>query len=350
MKKIPVGILGATGTVGQRFIQLLADHPWFEITALTGSSRTAGGRYSDGVNWKLHGDVPDQFADMIVQPTEPNLDVEIVFSALPTAQARELEPAFADAGYVVATNASAFRMPLDIPLMIPEVNPDHVELIKTQQEARGWKGYIIANTNCSVATVMLPLKIWDDAFGLTSAHMVTMQAVSGAGYPGVPSLDILGNVVPHIGKEDWKLENEPKKLLGKVENGKLQIADIKLSAHANRVAVIDGHMASVSCGFANSASEADAIAAFKEWQIPEEIQALPSCPDRLMVYRDEPDRPQPRLDSHWGAGLAWTVGKVRECNVLDMKFVSLAHNTLRGAASGSVLNAELLVQRGIISR
>ena len=350
MSKIPVAILGATGTVGQRFIQLLADHPWFEITALTGSSRTAGRPYGEGVNWKLHGDVPEQFADMIVRPTEPNLDAQIAFSALPTAQAKEMEPAFAEAGYAVATNASAFRMPLDIPLMIPEVNPDHVDLIATQQQERGWKGFIIANTNCSVATVMLPLKIWDDAFGLKAAHIVTMQAISGAGYPGVPSLDILGNVIPHIGKEDWKLENEPKKLLGTVVGGKLQVADVKISAHANRVPVIDGHMASVSCRFDSAATVDQAIDAFRSWEIPEEIRALPSCPDRLMVYRDEDDRPQPRLDSNWGEGLAWTVGKVRKCGVLDMKFVSLAHNTLRGAASGSVLNAELLVQRGVIKR
>jgi aspartate-semialdehyde dehydrogenase len=350
MSKIPVGILGATGTVGQRFVQLLVNHPWFEITAVTGSARTAGRRYGDGVDWKLDGDPPAAVADMIVQPTEPTLDCRVVFSGLPSAQARELEPTFAAAGYVVATNASPYRMTPDVPLLIPEVNPDHAQLIDVQRRQRGWDGFIIANANCSTTTAMLPLKIWQDAFGLDAVHMVTMQAVSGAGYPGVPSMDILGNVIPYIGGEDGKLESEPKKILGTLAQDGIQLADIRLSAQANRVAVFDGHLSSISVKLTRPVSVEAGIAAFKEWRTPELIRQLPSCPDQLLVYRDEPNRPQPRLDSFAGDGLAWTVGKVRECGVLDLKFVALAHNTLRGAASGSVLNAELLVVQGYIAR
>lgn len=349
MDKIPVGILGATGTVGQRFIQLLVDHPWFEIAAVTGSSRTAGKPYGDGVNWKLEGDPPANIAEMIVQPTEPNLDVRVLFSALPKAQAVEFEPAFAAAGYAVCTNASAFRMTEDVPLLIPEINPEHSQLIDVQKANRGWKGFIIANANCSSTTAMLPLKILRDAYGLTDVNMVTLQAISGAGYPGVPSLDILGNVVPHIGGEDGKLETEPKKMLGTYQDGRIIHETFNCSAQANRVPVIDGHLASMSVGLKQNASAEDVIATFKSWETPEYIRALPSCPDELLVYRDEADRPQPRLDSNNGAGLGWTVGKVRPCNVLTVKLMALAHNTLRGAASGSVLNAELLFNQGYIN-
>ena len=350
MSKIPVAILGGTGTVGQRFIQLLLDHPWFEIAAITGSERSAGRRYGDAVNWKLEGDPPAQIADMIVQPTEPNLDVKIVFSAMPTAQAKELEPVFAAAGYVVATNASSYRMTEDVPLLVPEVNPEHSQIIDVQRKNRGWKGFIIANANCSTTTAILPLKILQNAFGLEAVHMVTLQAISGAGYPGVPSLDIMGNVIPYIGKEDWKLENESKKMLGTYVDGRIEYADIRTSAQANRVPVIDGHLASISVKLGRDVSPEEAIAAFENWEIPEIVRGLPSCPDRLLVYRREPDRPQPRLDSNWGAGLAWTVGKVVPCGVLGLKFMALSHNTLRGAASGSVLNAELLVTQGYIER
>ena len=348
--KIPVGILGATGTVGQRFVQLLVDHPWFEITAITGSTRTAGRPYGAGVNWKLEGDPPPSIAEMIVQPTEPNLDVKIVFSALPTAQAKEMEPIFAAAGYAVATNASSYRMADDVPLLVPEVNPDHSQLIDVQRQNRGWEGFIIANANCSTTTALLPLKIWQDAFGLEAVNMVTLQAISGAGYPGVPSLDILGNVVPYIGKEDWKLENESKKMLGNYVDGRIEYADFRASAQANRVPVLDGHLCSMSVKLGRRATVEEGVAAFENWQIPDAIRALPSCPDQLLVYRHEPDRPQPRLDSYWGEGLAWTVGKVTECGIHDLKMMALSHNTLRGAASGSVLNAELLVTQGHIKR
>ena len=348
MNKIPVGVLGATGTVGQRFIQLLVNHPWFELKAITGSVRTAGKRYRDGVLWKLAGDPPSEIAEMIVQPTEPNLDVKIVFSALPTDEAKELEPRFAEAGYVVATNASSYRMTEDVPLLIPEVNADHLALIETQKRNRGWAGYIIANANCSTTTAMLPLKIWQQAFGLEAVHMVTMQAISGAGYPGVPSLDILDNVIPYIGKEDEKLETEPRKILGRYAADRIELGDFKVSAQANRVPVLDGHLSSISVKLGRKVSAEEGIAAFKDWQIPHIIRELPSCPPHLLIYRNEPDRPQPRLDRDNGQGIAWTVGKVRECGVLDLKFMALTHNTLRGAASGSILNAELLVAMGYL--
>lgn len=351
-KRIPVGVLGATGTVGQRFVQLLADHPWFEVVAVTGSERTAGRLYGERVNWAVPGDPPPSVTDLIVRPTTPDLDVAgsppVVFSALPTALAREWEPKFAAAGFAVITNASAYRMTPDVPLLIPEVNPDHTQLIPTQQANNNWSGFIVASPNCSTTSVILPMKIWQETFGLEAAIITTMQAVSGAGYPGVSSLDIMDNVVPHIGGEDGKLESEPKKLLGVVREGQLQLADIRISAQANRVPVIDGHLASGSVKLGRPASVEEGIAALETWQPPEICRQLPTTPQRPLIYRPEPDRPQPRLDRDTENGLAWTTGKVRECNVLDLRFLSITHNTLRGAASGSILNAELLVAQGFI--
>jgi aspartate-semialdehyde dehydrogenase len=349
-KKIPVGILAATGAVGQRFVQHLVDHPWFEIAVVTGSQRTAGRPYGEGVNWLLQGDPPAKVAEMIVQPTEPNLDVEVLFSALPTPQARELEPQFAAAGYKVLTNASPYRMDPYVPLLIPEVNPDHSALIPHQQKAYGWPGFIVANANCSTTSIVLPLKVLQETYGLHSAVIVTMQAISGAGYPGVASLDIMDNIVPHIGGEDSKLESEPRKLCGTyLEDGRIEMADFVVSAHANRVPVIDGHLGSVSVKLDQSVTAAEAIELFKTWQPPAICRDLPTMPDPVLIYRPEEDRPQPRLDRNSGNGLAWTVGKVRECPVNDLRFLAITHNTLRGAASGSVLNAELLVLQGYIT-
>lgn len=353
-KRIPVGVLGATGTVGQRFVQLLAQHPWFEVVAVTGSARTVGRLYREGVRWKLNGRIPAGIADLIIQPTEPNLKIggtpPVVFSALPTAEAREWEPKFAAAGYAVVTNASAYRMTPDVPLLIPEVNPTHTGLIPTQQANNGWSGFIVASPNCSTTSVILPMKVWQDAFGLEAAIITTMQAVSGAGYPGVSVMDIIDNVVPHIGGEDTKLENEPKKLLGTVADGVLQLADIRASAQANRVPVLDGHLASVSVKLGRSVSPTEAIATLEHWQPPAVCADLPTSPQRPLIYRREADRPQPRLDRDSEGGLAWTVGKVCECGVLDLRFMAITHNTLRGAASGSILNAELLVKQGFIQR
>lgn len=353
MNKIPVGILAATGAVGQRFVEQLADHPLFEITAVTGSPRTVGKPYGEGVNWLLDGEPPANIAEMIVQPTAPALAETVLFSALPTAEARELEPIFAEAGYMVLTNASPFRMDPYVPLLIPEVNPDHTALIADQQAAYGWKGFIVANANCSTTSIVLPLKILQEAYGLETAVVTTLQAISGAGYPGVPSLDILGNVLPHIGGEDGKLESEPMKLCGTYENGAITPASFKVSAQANRVPVIDGHMASLSVKLsrssgAHSVTVEEVIELFKTWQPPAICEQLPTMPRPAIVYRPEADRPQPRKDANTGKGLAWTVGGVRACPVNDIRFMALAHNTLRGAASGSVLNAELLVAQGII--
>lgn len=349
MKKIPVGILAATGAVGQRFVEQLADHPLFEITAVTGSPRTIGKPYGDGVNWLLAGDPPANIAKMIVQPTEPTLKETVLFSALPTPEARELEPLFAEAGYMVLTNASPFRMDPYVPLLIPEVNSDHTALIADQQAAYGWKGFIVANANCSTTSIVLPLKILHETYGLETAVVTTLQAISGAGYPGVPSLDILGNVLPHIGGEDGKLESEPMKLCGTYENGAITPAPFKVSAQANRVPVIDGHLASLSVKLSRSVAVEEVIELFKTWQPPEICEQLPTMPRPAIHYRPEADRPQPRKDSNTGNGLAWTVGGVRACPVNDLRFMALAHNTLRGAASGSILNAELLVAQGIIS-
>lgn len=349
MKKIPVAILAATGAVGQRFVQLLADHPWFDVVAVTGSERTAGRLYGESVGWILPGEVPATIAGLTVSPTEPNLDVAVVFSALPSQEARDLEPLFAAAGYAVVTNASAFRMTADVPLLIPEINPDHTSLIPCQQENHGWSGFIVASPNCSTTSIVLPLKIFQDAFGLEAALITTMQAISGAGYPGVPSLAIMDNIIPHIGGEDEKLEAEPKKILGRVVGGELNLADIRLSAQANRVPVIDGHLASVSARFSSPATAEEAVEALTTWQPPAVCTGLPSSPAQTLVYRPEEERPQPRLDRDAEDGLAWTVGKVRPCGVLDVRFLSITHNTLRGAASGSILNAELLVKQGYLS-
>lgn len=348
MKKTPVAVLAATGAVGQRFVQLLENHPWFEVVAVTGSERTVGRPYGEGVNWVIPGDPPASVSDLIVQATEPNLDVPVVFSALPTQEARELEPLFAAAGYAVVTNASAYRMADDVPLLIPELNPSHTDLICRQQQVRGWSGFIVASPNCSTTSIVLPMKVLQDAFGLQSAVITTMQAISGAGYPGVASMAIVDNVIPYIGGEDEKLENEPRKLLGRVVDHEIILADLKLSAQANRVPVMDGHLASVSVKLRDKASPQQAVEALESWRPPEVCAELPSSPQQLLIYRHEADRPQPRLDRDSGDGLAWTVGKVRACNVLDLRYMAMTHNTLRGAASGSILNGELLKVQGYL--
>lgn len=347
-KKIPVGILAATGSVGQRFIQHLHDHPWFEIVAVTGSPRTAGRPYGEGVNWLQEWELPEKIAKMTVLPTEPGFEAEVVFSALPSQQAREVEPAFAKAGYKVFTNASPFRMDPMVPLLIPEVNYDHTQIIPHQQEKYGWKGFLVANANCSTTSIVLPMKILQEAYGLETAVVVTMQAVSGAGYPGVPSMDILDNIVPHIGGEDGKLESEPQKLCGSYADGALYPADFVVSAQANRVPVIDGHIGSVSAKLKEKATAEDVINLFKNWQMPDILRDCPTMPEQVLFYRPEANRPQPRYDRMAGNGLAWTVGKVRDCPVNDVRFLALAHNTLRGAASGSVLNAELMLKQGFL--
>ncbi len=338
-RKIPVAVLGATGTVGQRFVQLLADHPWFEVAALAASERSAGRRYAEVCNWVIPGDPPPAIGEMVVWPLEPNLPAELLFSALPSAVAREVEPEFARAGYAVCSNASAYRAVDDVPLLIPEVNADHVALIDAQRARRGWPGLIVTSPNCTITGVALPLKPLDEAFGVRKVFMVSMQATSGAGYPGVSSLDILGNVIPYIAGEEEKFPQELRKLLGRVEDGRLVNADLVLSASANRVPVLEGHTVSLSVGFERPPTVEAAIAALRDYRGSDVARSLPSAPERPLVVRTEPDRPQPRRDRDAEGGMAVSVGRVRPCPLLDLRMTTVSHNTLRGAASGAILNA-----------
>lgn len=347
-QKIPVAILGATGAVGQRFVQMLADHPWFDIAVLTGSERSIGRTYGEVARWLLPDSIPARVTGMIVQPTSNAGTAPLAFSALPADQAREAEPAWAAAGTLVCSNASAYRMDPLVPLLIPEVNPDHVAMVETQRNARGWSGAIVTNPNCATITLVMALRPLHDQFGVKQVQVTTMQSISGAGYPGVASMDILDNVVPYIGGEEEKLESEPLKLLGTLRGDQVEHASIRLSASVNRVPVFDGHMVSTSVAFERRPGVEEAIAAMREFTPPERVRELPSAPERAIIVRDEPDRPQPRRDRDLYGGMGTTVGRVRPCNVLDLKFTVLSHNTIRGAAGGAVLNAELLVAEGLI--
>jgi len=346
--KIPVAVLGATGAVGQRFVQLLTDHPWFEIVALAASERSAGRPYADACNWVIPGDPPPFASEMIVSSLEPVLPARLVFSALPASVAREVEPLFAQAGYAVCSNASAFRYEPDVPLVIPEVNADHLALIERQRAERGWPGLIVTSPNCTTTGIAMPLKPLDVAFGLRQVFATSMQAVSGGGYPGVASLDILGNVLPYIGGEEEKIEREMRLLLGRVADGRRVEAEVVVSAQANRVPVLDGHTICLSVGFEKRPMVEEAIAALAGFRGPDVVRKLPSAPEHPILVRREPDRPQPRRDRDAEGGMAVTVGRVRECPLLDLRLVSVSHNTLRGAASGSILNAELLVAEGYV--
>ena len=346
MDRIPVAILGATGAVGQRFVQLLADHRWFEIAALAASERSAGRRYIDVCRWVIPGDPPPAVGEMIVSPLEPTLPARLVFSALPSDVAREVEPRFAQAGYAVCSNASAFRYEPDVPLVIPEVNADHTALIERQRAERGWPGLIVTSPNCTTTGIVMPLKSLDDGFGLRKVFAATMQAVSGAGHPGVASLDILGNVLPYIGGEEEKIERETRLLLGHVVDGRRVEAPVVVSAQANRVPVLDGHTVCLSLGFERQPTVEEAVAVLADFRGPDVVRELPSAPEHPILVRREPDRPQPRRDRDAEGGMAVTVGRVRECPLLHLRMVSVVHNTLRGAASGSILNAELLVASG----
>ena len=347
--KIPVGILGATGTVGQRFIQLLADHPWFEIAALAASDRSAGKPYAQACHWLQSAPIPDPIGAMEVQPLEADLDCRVVFSALPSDVAAQVEERCARAGNAVCSNASAHRMDEDVPLLVPEVNPEHTALIEVQRRRRGWPGLIATSANCSTTQLVLALKPLHEAFGLRALSIVTLQAVSGAGYPGVASLDILGNVVPYIGGEEEKLETETIKMLGRLAEGVIHPAETVISAQCNRVPVRDGHVECISAAFEDKPDLAALISALETFRGPPEVADLPSTPEQPIRVRREPDRPQPLLDRDAGGGTAVTVGRVRPCPVLDYKWVLLGHNTLRGAAGGSIHNAELLVRQGYIA-
>lgn len=345
MRKYRVGILGATGTVGQRFVQLLQGHPQFEITALAASDRSAGKAYAEACAWKLSGTIPEYVREIAVQPIEPPLDCDIVFSSLPSSVARETEEAFARAGYPVISNSSSYRMDEDVPLLIPEINHDHLGLIEIQQKNRGFgKGFIVTNPNCAVVSFAPPLAALHEKFGVKSVMVTTMQAISGAGYPGVASLDITDNVMPYIAGEEPKVETEAQKILGKFTDGAITKADFSVSAQCFRVNVIDGHTASVRVNLKETTTLEDVVAAIKAYP----SLKLHSSPESFIDVTDEPTRPQPRLDRETGKGMTITVGRVFPDNIFDYKFVALSHNTVRGAAGAAVLNAELLIDKGII--
>src|SRR3954469_23980765 len=341
--RIPVSILGATGTVGQKFVRLLASHPWFEVAAVAASSASAGKPYEAAVRWRETTPLPRDVAGLVVQDCAPPLPGRIVFSALDAEVAGPMEQAFARAGAIVVTNARNHRMEPDVPLLIPEVNADHVALLDCQRESRGWKGAILANPNCSTAAIALALAPLHRSFGIERLFVSTLQAVSGAGYPGVASLDIVGNVIPYIGGEEEKIERESRKILGRLANGAVEPAGFALSVHANRVAVVDGHMATISVGFERRVGPEEALEAIRNFKGPARVTRLPSSPVPPIELDTRGDRPQPRLDVERGNGMAVIVGRVRPCPVLDLRLVVLGHNTVRGAAGQGVQIAELLV-------
>ena len=351
MSKMKVAILGATGMVGQQFVRLLDGHPQFEVCALAASDRSEGQAYSDACSWRVSADMPAAVRSLRVQACEPEAasGCDLVFSALPGSMAGPVELAFAAAGYPVSSNASSFRMAPDVPLLIPEVNPDHLALIDVQRSQRGWEhGFIVTNPNCTVNALALALKPLHDSFGLSKVMVITMQALSGAGYPGVPSLDSLDNVMPYIGGEESKVESEPRRLLGRLEGGRVHEAEFAISAQCNRVATRDGHLESVSVAFDQPGSVEDVKQALRDFSgLPQEL-GLASAPQPVIVVREEPDRPQPTLDRNTGDGMAVVVGRVRPCAVLDIKFTLLGHNTVRGAAGAAILNAELLAAQGYL--
>jgi aspartate-semialdehyde dehydrogenase len=347
--KIRVGVLGATGAVGQRFVEALADHPWFKLTALTASDASAGRRYADACRWLLSSDMPSDVADMLVHETSPGIDCDLVFSALPGDLAGAIEEAFAGAGYGVFSNASAHRQDPDVPLLIPEVNPRHLALVAVQRARRGWdRGFIVTNPNCSAVMLTVALAPLHEAFGVRSVLVSTMQGLSGAGYPGVPSLDALDNVIPYIGGEEEKMSFEPRKMLGELNGDQVELAGFSVSAHCNRVPAREGHLETVSVGLDRRVTLDEVLDAWRNWQpLPQQLN-LPTAPRPPLVVRGENDRPQTRLDRDAGRGMAVSVGRLRPCEILDIKFVVLGHNTIRGAAGASVLNAELMLAQEMI--
>ena len=349
MKKIKVGILGATGMVGQRFIQLLEKHPWFEISALAASERSAGKTYQESMvgRWKLETPIPQDVAGMEVKECTPDLDCRVVFSALDSSVAGPLEEEFARAGFVVSSNSKNHRMDDDVPLLIPEINGDHLEIISAQKKRIGANGFIVTNPNCSTIGLVMGVAPLHKKYGVTKIVVTTMQALSGAGYPGVASLDILDNVVPYIGGEEDKLETEPQKILGTVKNNRFVMADMLISASCNRVNVKDGHLETVSVEMKAKPSREELIATLRTYN-PLTGLDLPFAPPQPIVVREENDRPQPRFDRDEGKGMACVVGRIRKCSILDYKFLVLSHNTIRGAAGAAILNAEYMKVKGYL--
>ena len=355
MDKLKVGILAATGMVGQKYVSLLEDHPWFEMNYMAASERSAGKTYQEAVEgrWHMQGEIPESVKDIRVEDAtsvDKAKDCDFVFSAMGSGPAKELEPKYAEAGIPVVSNASAYRHAPDVPMLIPEINHDHVDIIPIQQKNHGWdKGFIAVKPNCSLQSYMTPLYALHREFKVTQAIITTMQAVSGAGHPGVSSYDIIDNILPYIKGEEEKSEREPMKILGNIEGDHITYYEgLKISAHCNRVPTIDGHMACVSLQFAQKPSIEQIIKLWNNFSsLPQELE-LPFAPKQPIIYREEPDRPQTRLDRDADKGMAVTVGRLRECPVFDYRFVTLSHNTIRGAAGGGILNAELLVKKGFL--
>jgi aspartate-semialdehyde dehydrogenase len=347
-KKYRVGILGATGTVGQRFAQLLENHPQFAITALAASDRSAGKTYAEACQWKLAGDIPTNVRDLVVTAPEPNLDCDLVFSSLPGEMARATEGAFAAAGYPVISNSSAYRMDADVPLLVPEINHSHLQLIDAQRARTGSKGYIVTNPNCSTIMLTLPLAPLNARFALNNVMVTTMQALSGAGYPGVSALDVVDNVLPFIEGEEEKIETETVKIFGRFAGDHIALPRIAVSAQCHRVNVLDGHLGAIRIRFCQQTDLEEVIHELETYtSLPQELK-LHSAPARPIIVRSEDDRPQPRLDRDAGAGMSVTVGRIRPDQVLGFRFVALSHNTIRGAAGAAILNAELLAATGYL--
>jgi aspartate-semialdehyde dehydrogenase len=342
---IGVAVLGATGLVGQRFVRLLAAHPYFEIRALLASERSVGKKYGKAARWYLDAEMPEEVRDLEVRPCDPRgVEAEIAFSALPSAIAKKVEPRFAEAGLLVASNASAYRREADIPLVIPEVNPDHLDLLPRQREERGWDGGIITNPNCTTIMAVLSLKPLHDRFQVRRFFLTSMQGLSGAGYGGVSSMAITDNLIPFIRGEEEKVESEVLKILGRLDGDRIVPADLEASASCNRVAVLEGHTESVVVDTEEPVDPAEAKEVLRRFRgLPQEL-GLPTAPKQPIHVREEEDRPQPRLDRNTEGGMAVTVGRVRKDPILDLKYVVTGHNTIRGAAGASLLNAELLVE------
>jgi len=349
MTKINVGVLGATGTVGQRFIQLLDGHPWFEISALAASERSAGRAYGESMlgRWKLETPIPAWAEGMEIKECTPDLDCSLVFSALDSSVAGPVEEAFARAGYVVSSNSRNHRMDDDVPLLIPEVNGDHLEIVAEQKKRREAKGFMVTNPNCSTIGMVLALAPLYKEYGIEQIMVTTMQALSGAGYPGISSMDILDNVLPFIGGEEEKMETEPQKILGQVQGDRFVMADITISASCNRVQVTDGHLKTVSIALEKKPSRDDLVDTLSNFNPLKDFN-LPSAPPQPIVVRNEDDRPQPRFDRDTGKGMSCVVGRIRECPILDYKFLVLSHNTIRGAAGAAILNAEYMKMKGLL--
>lgn len=346
-EKLRVGILGATGAVGQKFVELLADHPWFEVTALAASERSAGKKYIEAVQWFSGKPIPQRIANITVNASVPTLNCDFVFSGLDASVAGEIETNFARKGYPVISNSKNHRFFPDIPLLIPEINSSHVEMVPHQKYG---EGFIVTNPNCATIGLAMALKPLDDHWGIEKVNVVTLQALSGAGYPGVASLDILDNVVPFIGGEEGKIETELLKILGTIENKQFKMADIQVSAQANRVGVVDGHLECVNIKLGKPAQIPDMIAAWREFSGEPQSLNLPSAPRKPIYYFYEDKYPQPKLHRNLERGMAVSVGRLRECPLFDFKFIVLSHNTIRGAAGGAILNAELLVAKNMLKK